>query len=148
MKRFIPKLISIMAFLVPLVLFAQTNVERTGTTETKVKREGPVIAPKAQNIEILDPLKYPLKAVRKKIEGSVVVDIEVDGNGSYVGHNIVESADDVLAEAVDPFMSKLIFHPGMQNEEPVPGIARIKVIFSIQSRVPIKTEITIKFEGQ
>jgi TonB family protein len=150
MKVFTPKLILIAILLFPLGLWAQVEkeTEKRGATETIVKRELPVIAPKAQNIEILDPLKYPLKAVRKKIEGKVVVDIEVDENGSYQAHNITESADDILAEAVDPYMHKLIFHPAMQGEEAVPGVARIKIVFSIQSRIPIKTEITIKFEGQ
>ncbi|MEM7658764.1 MAG: hypothetical protein AAF399_21750, partial [Bacteroidota bacterium] len=36
------------------------------------------LPPRIKNIRVMDPLKYPGKAIRKKIDGMVKVEIEVD----------------------------------------------------------------------
>lgn len=114
----------------PHVLFAQNQSEQ---------------APRISNIEILDPLSYPGKAIRKGIEGLVKVEIEVNEKGEYVAHNVVESAHDILSERVEPFMSQLIFYPATKDEEKVAGLAMLELRFNIERKVPPKTEISIKF---
>ncbi|MEZ4828876.1 MAG: TonB family protein [Bacteroidia bacterium] len=126
----------------PVILFSQTE-----TPEMR-KAEGPGLdftKPKIRNIDVLDPVKYPLKAVSKKIEGVVRVEVEVDETGKNVAYNIVESADSLLSAAVEPYIPQLKFEPARRGEEPVPAITEISVIFTIEKRVPIKTEIRVKY---
>ncbi|MDX2247703.1 MAG: TonB family protein [Bacteroidia bacterium] len=101
--------------------------------------------PKIKNIDVLDPVKYPLKAVTKKIEGTVKVEIEVDTTGKYVAHNIVESADSLLSAAVDPYIPQLKFAPALRGENPASAVVVIEIVFTIEKRVPLKTEIRVKY---
>ena len=103
------------------------------------------IPPRIKNVDVLDPLKYPLKAVRKKIDGLVKVEVEVDESGAYVAHNVVESASEILAEAIEPFVPQLKFYPAEVDGKASSGIAILEVRFEVVRRVPIKTEISIKF---
>lgn len=103
------------------------------------------VVPVITNIEHFDPLKYPLKAIRKKIEGAVKVEIEVDSTGKYVSHNFLSSPGEVLNDAVAPFLPGLEFLPGEKNGRKVSDLATIEIIFSIERRVPIRTEIAFRF---
>lgn len=104
-----------------------------------------LLNPVVQNIEVFDPLKYPLKAIRKKIEGAVVVEVEVDSTGSYLAHNFRSSPGEILSNAIDPFIPQLVFVPAEKAGKKVAGLTEISVIFSIESRIPIRTEITFRF---
>ncbi|MEZ4774165.1 MAG: TonB family protein [Bacteroidia bacterium] len=128
--------------LFPVILFSQTETPEMRKTE---ESELPFTKPKIKNIDALDPVKYPLKAVSRKIEGAVRVEVEVDEAGKYVAHNIVESADSLLSAAVDPYISQLKFEPARRGELAVPAVMELSVIFNIEKRVPIKTEIRVKY---
>lgn len=126
--------------LLPVMFFAQTE-----TPEMRKTEDLPFTKPKIKNIDALDPVKYPLKAVTKKIEGTVRVEVEVDETGQYVAHNIVESADSLLSAAVDPHISQLKFEPARKGEAAVAAVMEVSVVFIIEKRVPIKTEIRVKY---
>ncbi|MEM7373321.1 MAG: energy transducer TonB [Bacteroidota bacterium] len=116
-----------------------------GTCVSLYAQDNSSLPPRVKNITVLDPLKYPSKAIRKGIKGLVKVEIEVDDAGKYVAHNIVESAHDMLAQEVEPFIPQLMFHPAEKEGEAVKGLAILSLRFSIQRKVPPKTEITIRF---
>lgn len=103
------------------------------------------LPPRVKNISVLDPMKYPAKAIRKGIEGIVKVEIEVDPEGQYVAHNIVESADELLSQTLDPFIPQMEFSPAEKDGKAVKGLAILSVRFNIQRKVPPKTEMTIRF---
>lgn len=123
----------------PLVVFSQTERKDTRSEDAAITKA------KVLNIEVLDEVKYPLKAVTKKISGTVKVEIEVDEEGNYQAHNIVQSPDPVLTEAVDQYISGLKFRPAMQGEENITSVTEISFIFSIIKRLPVKTDIRIIF---
>ena len=66
--------------------------------------------PKALNInEIKKTIGYPKIARDAGIEGKVVARIEVNKFGEYVGHEIIESAHEILSRAVEEHLGKLEF---------------------------------------
>lgn len=103
------------------------------------------IAPKLRNYEALDPVKYPGKAIRQELQGTVVVEISVDAEGRYLSHNVRETPGDLLSEAVTPYLPELAFYPAQQDGQAVPGLATLRVTFTIERKFPRRTEIAVRF---
>ncbi|MEO1451325.1 MAG: energy transducer TonB [Bacteroidota bacterium] len=125
-----------------IVFFFFVSLPLAGFSQADSTYQPPVLT----NVEHFDPLKYPLKAVRKKIEGVVKIEIQVDEAGKYVSHNIISTPGEVLSATVEPFLPGLNFLPAMQGDHPAAGIAVLDIIFGIESRIPIRTEITFRFQ--
>lgn len=96
-------------------------------------------------IEALDPLKYPGKAIRKGIEGTVSIEIRVDSLGAYHSHRIVSSPHELLTEAVAPYIPQLKFRPALEGEVPISSTKELQIIFSIQRKLPPKTTIDVRY---
>lgn len=58
---------------------------------------------------------YPQKAVRKGIQGQVIVRILVDESGQYVRHRILRPIDPILVAAIEPELQHLRFSPALDT---------------------------------
>ena len=114
-------------------------------TETARKGDEPNIAPRVLNIDVLDPVKYTSKAVRKGIEGKVNFEITLDAEGNYVSHELINADHEWLADAVEPHLKELKFSPARVKGIEVESKKQIGVIFKILKKFPPKTEITVDY---
>ena len=76
-------------------------------------------------------ISYPEKALRANIEGMVQVQIQVDTNGKYLNHRIVQSSHVILSEAVSSHIPLLEFSPAQDQGKAVPGCMVLPFIFRI-----------------
>jgi TonB family protein len=75
-----------------------------------------------------DP-KYPKKTARKKIEGTVILSIVVDTDGSTRDIRVVRPLDPDLDESAVECVSTWKFKPGEKDGQPVKVMAQIEVNF-------------------
>ncbi len=92
-------------------------------------------APHPLNLcQVKQGIAYPEEAHRAEIEGLVQVKVEVDAQGNYQGHEIVQSSHPILSEAVKPFMQFLEFSPAIREGKPIAGCLFLPFIFRIRNQ--------------
>ncbi len=70
--------------------------------------------------------EYPPKARQMGLEGKVVIEVTVDINGNVINYKIIESAGNILDNAVIKAVQKAKFNPALKDGKPVEG----KYVFS------------------
>jgi TonB family protein len=88
--------------------------------------------PKA--IKITRP-KYPQEAFRKKVEGTVIVEILIGSTGKVVRGRVIQSVPMLDAAALQT-VYQWVFQPAIKNGRPVPTIAHAPVAFRIYTKHP------------
>lgn len=81
------------------------------------------------------PPEYPLAARRQRLEGSVVVEVEVLEDGSTAGARIVKDCDVPLfsASALEA-VRKWKFQPALRGGKPVRSLERVRFVFKLTGR--------------
>lgn len=79
-----------------------------------------VIEPRPINLnEVRQNVGYPLEALTKGIEGTVVLKVLVDKEGNYAEHKVVRSSHESLLKACEAQIENLKFSPATLKEEPI-----------------------------
>lgn len=77
------------------------------------------------------PPLYPPSAIKKNIQGTVTVNIFVDGNGDPIVAEVVSGPIELLGSAVD-YALAWKFEPALLNGKPRPAIFRLNIPFKIR----------------
>ena len=81
--------------------------------------------------EVLSKVQYPELARDAGIEGDVIIRIELDEAGRYVGYTEVASPSELLTEAVTDVMSQLYANPAIVNGEATPSAFKVRIGFKL-----------------
>lgn len=65
---------------------------------------------------VVQVIGYPRKAVRKNIQGQVIVRIMVDESGQYLKHQIIRPVHPILDEAIEAELPSLRFTPAIDAD--------------------------------
>jgi TonB family protein len=76
--------------------------------------------------------EYPAEAVKQKLEGAVVLQLDIDATGKVTGVTVLNPAGHGFDEAAVEAVKKFVFQPARRNGNPVP------------SRIPYKYSFTLK----
>jgi protein TonB len=81
--------------------------------------------------QLMSDVNYPRFAVKAGIQGTVVVQVVVEADGSVRDPQVVRSAGALLDEAAVEAVMKQRFRPGKQRDRPVPVRMAIPVSFRL-----------------
>ncbi len=81
--------------------------------------------------QLMHDVNYPRFAVKAGIQGTVVVQVVVEADGSVRDPQVVRSAGTLLDEAAVEAVMKQRFRPGKQRDRPVPVRMAIPVRFQL-----------------
>lgn len=82
--------------------------------------------------EIIRNIKYPSQAVKKKIEGVVIINVLVGADGIPVKCLIIETDNKILNQAAIDAIMKTKFSPALIDNEPVASWVDIPVEFKLE----------------
>jgi TonB family protein len=82
------------------------------------------------------PLAYPTEAIKKGVEGNVIVAGEITPNGTVAGIHILASSSPLLDEAAKAQVSHWTFQPGTRAGRPVPVTLNAYVRFRKDRAAP------------
>ena len=68
--------------------------------------------------EVKSEIGYPQEARDGGEQGLILLKVEIDKEGNYVSHELLESASDILANAVQAQVSNVRFEPGTKDGQP------------------------------
>ena len=89
--------------------------------------------PLPQNFQaVIDEIGYPDRALRKKIEGTVIANVLVNSKGEYVKHEITQSVHPALDKAVSKQVPNLLFDPYVKEGKAIGFWTKIPFEFKIQ----------------
>jgi TonB family protein len=89
------------------------------------------------------PPRYPIEAVHKGEQGTVILDVMVDDAGNVTGVQVDQHGTDaapILQLAAVGVANKWKFNPGHKNGKPVGGMIQVPVNFSLNNN-PVSTGI-------
>jgi protein TonB len=76
---------------------------------------------------------YPSLARKKNIEGTVILEVKVNPNGTVAEMHLFQSSGhSILDKAAMNSVRKWIFEPGMKGDEPIPMWVRIPIRFQLE----------------
>ncbi len=88
--------------------------------------------PVPQNMSIVrDSIGYPQAAIDSSLEGTVIARTLVNSEGNYVQHKIISKTDSILNEAVDTYISDLVFTPATLDGKEVDYWVNLPFIFRL-----------------
>ncbi len=97
-------------------------------------------APVSFEMRALTPPKYPEDAVKQKLSGTVVLDVNVAANGRVSGMAIHRSSGHPsLDAAAQAAVSKWTFNPAIENGKPIAGKVRVPIEFSPDGPPPTQS---------
>jgi len=111
-----------------------SRLKATSEAETAAPAsEQPVPAPE---IPVVDPVRvsgdmpiYPKAALERRMKGSVLVEIEVNERGDVAGVKVLESAGNLLDQAVVSAVKTWKYQPATQAGNPVRGFVKTRHTF-------------------
>lgn len=116
----LPRNHRLVLLILPMLLLAgcqKSSSEESVASETAKKNE---TFPKALNInEVAKKVEFPADLREEGVSGKVVYRLQIDENGRYAQHKLIQAADERLAEAVTKHLDELRFEPGTENGHPV-----------------------------
>ena len=127
---------SIVAIFVLLLSFSQLPAQMIPPSE-QVKQDEQTDIGSDQDArpinlsEVLSEVQYPELARDAGIEGEVIIRIELDEAGRYVGYTEVASPSELLTEAVTDVMSQLYANPAIVNGEATTSAFKVRIGFKI-----------------
>ena len=90
----------------------------------------------APEVPVVDPVRisgdmpiYPKAALERRLKGSVLVEIEVNERGEVAGVKVLESAGNLLDQAVVSAVKTWKYQPATQAGNPVRGFAKTRHTF-------------------
>lgn len=107
-----------------------------GTDTTTISSEGgsdweeiPDILPQVDMQQLQHNIVYPELALRRELEGKVVISVLIDGKGKVVESSILQSTHSVFNDAALKAVRKSSFTPAFRNGKPVSFPLIIPVTF-------------------
>ena len=84
----------------------------------KLIKEGkdPAIDKALNYFEVRDKIGYPSVEGGPQVEGQVLFRIQVDAEGNYLSHVVLEEGHPVLLKGVEPYVNELVFLPSENGE--------------------------------
>jgi protein TonB len=76
------------------------------------------------------PPEYPVDAKKQRIEGTVVLQVEIDRQGNVTDAKVVSGHRALVASAIDA-VKQWKYHPYMINGEPFPMQTKVEVPFTL-----------------
>jgi|GEM_PF-2348920 len=120
----------IFLFIIPLTILAQDEQEPNINSLQFVDEE-----PKPINMaEVAQAIGYPEEAIKKGINGMVVVRILVDKEGNYVKHKIIKSPNPIFDKPVDKHVKDLKFTPAIQKGQKVSFWVNVPFRFQLEEK--------------
>ena len=79
------------------------------------------------------PPEYPALALRRRLEGDVLLRIRVDAAGGCAGVEIVQSSGHLLLDrAAREAVTRWSFIPATREGRPVPGLLEVQILFRLE----------------
>jgi TonB family protein len=122
----------------PLILTFDATSDSTNRTNYTVKMERPpgdtvVLDKNPALIKVASPT-YPQEALNRKLEGRVVVEVQIDKNGSAKDAFVVETDNAIFNESALEVVGRFQFTPGSLNGQPVPAWVGIPIRFALPKK--------------
>lgn len=113
--------------------FAQTNTASGNSVEVDSVQSRPAdgdpeniyyeadeIEPVPLNMEeVQSQIGYPIAANKKRIQGKVVLQIQIDERGNYLKHSVLKNPHAILTDAVVAKIHLLRFSPAVMDHKPI-----------------------------
>ncbi|MDP5169824.1 MAG: energy transducer TonB [Bacteroidia bacterium] len=81
--------------------------------------------------QVLESIQYDRRALEAGLEGTVVLQIQVDKNGQYFSHKVMNEANPLLVEAVEAQVHHLQFRAPEFHGEAVSAIVSVPFRFRL-----------------
>lgn len=78
------------------------------------------------------PAPYPPEAERQRLEGNVVLQLDLDAQGKVTGVTVVNPAGHGFDEAASEAARQFVFAPAMRNGRPIPSRILYRYAFTLQ----------------
>ncbi len=111
----------------PVLVNEQSGI---GKKAAFVAPENATYAPQPMNLHVLrSQIGYPVQASNAGIEGEEVFRVYVDGNGSYVRHEVISSTHPLLRIACESALENLRCFPAEVEGSPVSSWTEVRFDF-------------------
>lgn len=100
----------------PVLAFSQVDEREVGPNDFVLLEKEP--EPINLN-DLIQMIGYPPEAKASKIQGKVIIRVQIDTKGNYVKHIVIKNPHPFLTQAVESKIAFLKFEPGIQHGKPI-----------------------------